>query len=486
MNPKVWLRRAPLRVKLVAAVLVLVAAALFVISVTSTVALRSYLTGRVDDQLAETVERMQTAGLPVEARIRTFLPSDFVLEWWVPHSDDPVVKARDLRWSENTQLPELPQTWAEVSEHAGSPYTVQAVDNEIRWRVLVTMLPDGSALTLAHAMADVDNAVARLILVEVLVGTGVLVILAALGVGMVRKSLRPLVEIEQTAEAIAAGDLTQRVPEAEQEQPRSELGRLARALNAMLAQIEAAFAARTASEERMRQFIADASHELRTPLTSIRGFAELYRQGAADSPQATADLLRRIEDEASRMGLLVEDLLLLARLDQQRPLELRPVSLAEVIADTVEAARAANPEREITLEQAGAPVVAGDDLRLRQVLGNLLSNATTHTPADTPVTVRLREADERAIIEVVDQGPGLTPEQARRVFERFYRPDAARRRPGGTGLGLAIVAALVAAHGGTVEVDTAPGQGATFRVVLPLAATGNTGDSQVDTRTVKG
>jgi two-component system OmpR family sensor kinase len=311
----------------------------------------------------------------------------------------------------------------------------------------------------------------------------VLVALALVGVWLVRMSLKPLIDIEQTAGAIAGGDLTRRVPE---RYPGTELGRLASALNAMLSQIEYAFRARAASEaqavrseQRMRQFVADASHELRTPLTTIRGFAELYRQGAtADA----SDVVRRIEDEAARMGLLVEDLLLLARLDQERPLQIEPVHLVELVNDSAEAARAVAPDRPITVElgeAAGGLVVSGDQARLRQVVGNLVTNALTHTPPSTPVTLRLHaDGPAYAVVEVSDQGPGLTPEQAEQVFERFYRVDKARTRraaraPGlphsGAGLGLAIVAALVAAHWGTVEVTTAPGEGATFSVRLPLA-----------------
>jgi two-component system OmpR family sensor kinase len=273
----------------------------------------------------------------------------------------------------------------------------------------------------------------------------------------------------------------------------------------MLTQIEAAFTARAASEtaaraaesaardaavaaqvseararrseERMRQFVADASHELRTPLTTIRGFAELHRQGAAGSPEEAAKLVRRIEDEAARMGLLVEDLLLLARLDQERPLDQMPVELPVIAMDAVQAARVVAPERTIELEiaaGAGQLVVLGDDARLRQVIGNLMTNAITHTPPDASVTVRLRaEPGNLAVIEVIDTGPGLPPDQLERVFERFYRADAARTRRAdgttGTGLGLAIVAALVAAHHGTVEVESELGRGTTFRVRLPLA-----------------
>src|SRR6266536_2141590 len=317
--------------------------------------------------------------------------------------------------------------------------------------------------------------------------------LVRLLVATVRASLRPLVEIERTAGAIARGELSRRVPDLD---PRTEVGRLARAVNSMLAQIEAAFRARAGSEAaarrseevalrseaRMRRFVTDASHELRTPLTTIRGFAELYRQGASREPAELDRLMRRIEDQAARMGLLVEDLLLLARLDQQRPLDRRPVDLLALAADAVHDARAIAPERSIELLVGGGddalpdpPVVLGDEARLRQVLADLVGNTLAHTPAGSPVEVRARTQQvlgaPRAVLEVVDHGPGLTPEQAEHVFERFYRADPARSHTdGGTGLGLAIVAALVAAHEGAVEVDSAPGRGATFRVLLPLAA----------------
>jgi two-component system OmpR family sensor kinase len=496
-----WLRRSPLRFKLVAAVLALVAAALVGISVASTVTLRSYLTGRIDDQLAETVERVRQRGLPVEGRTRTaWLPSDFLLVWQLPQAS---VTVHDSRYTD-ADLPPVPADLEEAARSAGEPYTTMAVDGNSRWRMSVTMLPDGTALTVAQSMAEVDSVVSRLIWTEVLIGAAVLVLLATLGAAVVRKSLRPLVEVERTAEAIAGGDLTRRVPEREGEVPGSEVGRLARALNTMLTQIETAFTARAASEERarrseerMRQFVADASHELRTPLTTIRGFAELHRQGAATSPEAAGALVRRIEDEACRMGLLVEDLLLLARLDRQRPLEVAPVELPVVAADAVAAARAVDPGRQVSLEtgpDATRLVVAGDDARLRQVVDNLLSNALTHTPAGTPVTVRLREESGSAVVEVCDRGPGLTPEQAERVFERFYRVDSSRARradgpglprSGRTGLGLAIVAALVAAHGGTVQVESAPGHGATFRIRLPLAMV-DTGNVQQAPSPVKG
>jgi two-component system OmpR family sensor kinase len=276
------------------------------------------------------------------------------------------------------------------------------------------------------------------------------------------------------------------VPEGDE---RTEVGRLTTALNGMLSRIEQSFRAQQASEEqarasegRMRRFVADASHELRTPLTSIRGFAELYRQGAVSNPEDTRRLMERIESEGARMGLLVEDLLQLARLDQQRPLTITPVDLAEVAGDAVHDARALQPDRPLSLHLDEAlsevPVVLGDEARLRQVVGNLVTNALVHTPPTAAVTVRLSDeppagdggADDGGVVvlQVADEGPGMAPEDAARVFERFYRVDASRSRAeGGTGLGLAIVSALVAAHGGTIHLDTAAGRGATFTVRLP-------------------
>ena len=304
-----------------------------------------------------------------------------------------------------------------------------------------------------------------------------LALLAGAAYAVVRTSLRPLREVEQTAAAIAGGDLSLRVP---RQDDRTEVGRLALAFNSMLGRIETAFGAQQESEAqaresegRMRRFVGDASHELRTPLTSIRGFAELYRQGAVPPGPELDRVMGRVEGEAARMGQLVEEMLLLARLDQQRPMDSKPVDLLQLTADAVHDAQAVDPGRPIRLEvQDGgeAPVVLGDEARLRQVLVNLLGNAVTHTPAGSPVAVHLRTADSQALVEVADCGPGLTPEQASHVFERFYRADSARNRAsGGSGLGLSIVRAVVEAHGGRVGVRSTRGEGATFLVELPLA-----------------
>jgi two-component system, OmpR family, sensor kinase len=480
-----WRSRVPLRVKLVAAQVVLVAFALVVIGVGSVVALRGYLISRVDGQLQDAAANFQAYLSNPTVSTTSGPPSDFMVAF---KSDKKVVVFFDPQSYAVDELPNVNAIIQNGGWHAGSPFTVRVKDGRT-WRVLVTPTNNNGPIFLwAEDLSRVDSSISRLIFVNLLVGLGVLITLAAVGVWMVRISLRPLVNIERTAAAIAGGDLTQRVPELD---PHTEMGQLSGALNTMLSQIESAFREREASqeraehsEERMRQFVADASHELRTPLTTIRGFAELYRQGAAPDP---SDVLRRIEDEAARMGLLVDDLLLLARLDRERPLQLAPVALANLVRDAAAAARAVAPDRPISVkieEPQRELVVNGDEARLRQIIGNLTTNALMHTPAGTPVDLRLyTDEDDHAVIEVVDSGAGLTPEQSARVFERFYRVDKARTRrvgsappgsPGspphtGTGLGLAIVAALVLAHEGTVEVDTTPGGGATFRVRLPLA-----------------
>jgi two-component system OmpR family sensor kinase len=481
--------RTPLQVKLIVAVLALVAVALVLIGLASVAAVDGLLVGRLDGELQQ--EARRSAGGPPPAMRGGPGPGRGPRSpYLVQYRDRDGRLDKELEnelLQEGQQPPRVPDDAAWLDANAGKAATVPATGGDGRWRVAVQPLRDGSGGTVvvAASLDGVDSTIRQLRLIDLVVSVVVLLVLAGAGVAIVRASLRPLVEIEQTARAIAAGDLTRRVPERD---PRTEVGRLGRALNTMLAQIESAFGARAASEasarrseDRMRRFVADASHELRTPLTTIRGFAELYRQGAARDPAELDRLMRRIEDQAARMGLLVEDLLLLARLDTQRPLDRQPVDLLALAADAVNDARAVAPDRRIELVLGGddgdpstPPVVLGDDRRLRQVLANLVNNALTHTPAGRPIEVRVGAStlDGRpgAAVEVVDHGPGLAPEQAERVFERFYRADPARSpADGGTGLGLSIVAALVAVHGGTVAVDSVPGRGARFRVVLPLA-----------------
>jgi two-component system OmpR family sensor kinase len=320
------------------------------------------------------------------------------------------------------------------------------------------------------AVVSVRNEVstlAHLFRLNFFVGGAVLGLLALVALIVLTRSLRPLREIATTADAIAAGDLGARVPLAPK---RSEIGRVATALNRMLGENEAAFAQRDATEERLRQFLADASHELRTPLTSIRGYAELFRRGASERPEDLANVMRAIEDEAARMSRLVEDLLLLARLDDPRPLEHAPVALDELVERAVEAARVAEPDRLIQFEFADRPlVVEGDEGRLRQVVDNLLANVRRHTPVDAASYVSLRPAGDAMVLTVEDTGPGIPFADRDAVFGRFSRPDAARgREQGGAGLGLAIVRSIVTAHGGSIAIRSAHPHGAIFEVRLPV------------------
>ena len=440
-----------------------------------------------------------------------FLLTNSVVEV-LASNGQPVPGLGNLQSLSSDSGPDVPAADTGPNGTSGQPVTVPAVSGGSSWRVItqpVNYTTDGvtqqsGTLVVGISLGNLNQNIAYLTRLDISVSILILIVLAMIGFAVVRANLRALVEIEETAGEIAAGHLNRRVPERD---PRTEIGSLGRSLNTMLSQIETAFHAREQSEaaahqseERMRRFIADASHELRTPLTAIRGFAEYYRQRgglvrrwdrdhAPDAGAGTAGLtpddldriMQRVEKEAARMGLLVEDLLLLARLDQQRPLARQPVDLLVLAADAVHDARLLAPARAIDLSvQPGAAfLVVGDEARLRQVIGNLMSNALTHTPDGTPIEVAVSSGTldpqagdhtPAAILDVTDHGPGMTPEQAHRAFERFYRADQARTRTtGGSGLGLAIVRALVAAQGGVTSVRTAVGEGATFRIALPLA-----------------
>jgi two-component system OmpR family sensor kinase len=380
--------------------------------------------------------------------------------------DGSVVKEVVLDYGETvTVKPNLPKKLP-----VGRLVTVDATSGGGRFRVLETTAPRGAGLTVvAVPLHEVDQTLHRLLLVEGLVIAGVLLLLGAGATVVVRIGLLPLDRMGHTAGAIAGGDLSHRV---ETTDPRTEVGRLGRSLNAMLDRLERAFAERRASEERLRVFIADASHELRTPLASIRGYAELFRIGAAREPADTEKAMRRIEEEAARMGVLVEDLLTLARLDEVRDAPRVEVDLAALARDAVDDARAIAPDRRIELDAEPATVL-GDADQLRQVLGNLLRNALAHTPPHTLVEVSLRTGGGEAVIEVRDHGPGLPTDDPAALFERFWRAEVGRARgKGGAGLGLAIVAAIVDAHGGRVSAANAPGGGASFVVGLRSLSAG--------------
>jgi two-component system, OmpR family, sensor kinase len=548
--------RVPLRIKLITALLTLVAIALMAISVAGVSFLRSYLLGQSDGSLAP------IAGNYAYKQVTYCLNGDNpcpapatpgLSVAWVPEDGRSITPVLvpvpgSLRPGSRFQSPEpaLQPVLHWLIYHPGQPATVPATASNHLWRVAAYQAsiptqagPVAGDIIVGLDVTNVYATLGKLVNLDFIVSGIVIVALAIAGVAIVRSSLRPLTDIEYTARAIATGDLSRRVPDRD---PRTEVGRLGRSLNTMLAQIETAFYARAqseaaarSSEERMRRFVADASHELRTPLTAIRGYAEYYRQrggmangttanGAAGQPPAPAPaqaapsepaaksagtasehlttldmdrIMERVEQESSRMGGLVEDMLLLARLDQQRPIDRRPVDLLTLAADAVQDARMIAPSRkiELTVGKGTAFLVLGDEARLRQVISNLMSNALTHTPDGTEIQVRVLAGQAQTpppgeappaghgheppaptvVLEVADKGPGMTAEQADRVFERFYRADQARgRHTGGTGLGLAIVQALVSAHGGTVTVATVPGQGATFRITLPLAPEAHT------------
>jgi two-component system OmpR family sensor kinase len=351
---------------------------------------------------------------------------------------------------------------------AGEPFTVGSTSGSGHYRVLAVRVPGGAVNVVGLSLQDVDSTMHRLRIVLVAAMAIVIGILGLVVFWTLRLGVRPIRRMTSTAGAIGAGDLSQRVPA---ERAGTEARELGDALNAMLTTIEGAFAERSASEARLRRFVADASHELRTPVTTIRGYAELYRHGGLSDRCELDQAMRRTEQESVRMASLVDDLLLLARLDEGRPLARGLVDLGVLGVDAAADARAVAPEREIVAHVVEDVTIEGDENRLRQVVGNLVGNALVHTPPGTPISVRVHNGDGRAVLLVHDEGPGMAPEIAARAFERFSRADASRsRHAGGAGLGLAIVQAIVAAHDGDVTLASAPGEGTTVRVELPRPA----------------
>jgi signal transduction histidine kinase len=461
------LRAASLRSRVMAAAALLVVLTSLVAGFLGVTLLRSYLLDRSDAQLrsfATVASRiMSKPDAPAKQNGQQTLPTQFFVE--VIGADGTVQVAGGPQHDADG-----PSLTAAQLRDTGTPFTAAG-----SWRVLVQPLSGGEHLVTAFSLDDLNSTVTRLEVADAIAGGVAIALLALVGLPLVRASLAPLARIESTAAAIAGGDLSRRI---DHPTGNTEVARLATALDTMLSTIEAAYQARAEgearavrSEERMRAFAADASHELRTPLTSVQGLAEYgLQQGTAASQEELLRLMRLIARESGRMGRLVEDLLLLARLDAGRPLELRPTDLASIAAEAVQAGRVLYPDRAVTLVAAEPVIVLADDGRLRQVIDNLLSNAVKHTPDGAPVTVTVTSSAGRGELSVADAGPGLTQDQAARVFERFYRTDGDRGRTrGGTGLGLAIAASLTAAHGGQIDVDTAPGRGATFSVRLPLA-----------------
>ena len=483
MSVRSRLESVPLSARLVAIITTLLLVGLAAAGFATLGLLQRSLVSEVDSELNSAAQPLaqrvlnnlvnNLVGAPSVRTDDEGLPSDYFVQFANPDGSAP--KAQFAGAQSRTGIPLLPVIdVGVVAAHAGEPFTVPAQDGSTRWRVVAKSLNNGKgtvavALPLTAVEATMDRMRATLLGIAM----GVVALGSLAGYLAVRRSLRPLRTIETTAEAIAAGDLSRRVPEA----PAStEVGRLSLALNTMLAQIEDAFGARAASQERMRQFVADASHELRTPLAAIRGYSELYRMGALRTRPAVADTMRRIEDSATRMGTLVEDLLHLARMDEGRPPTQEPVDLSAIARDALSDVRALDPRRAsslVTLDgvgDVGRCVVLGDDGRLRQVVTNLVGNAVQHTESGTAIEIAVGSEGDHGVIEVRDHGAGISPENAGRVFERFYRVDSSRTRTsGGSGLGLAIAATIMAVHGGTIEIRQTEGGGATVRCSVPLA-----------------
>ncbi|MFF7309125.1 ATP-binding protein [Streptomyces sp. NPDC008137] len=511
--------RASLRGRVLLLAVTLLTVGFTAFSLVSGNALRAYLEDRVDAQLRAAAEVFSllpptAAGRGADRRLTPGLAdfsTDVLGNPVITYVDDDGAVERSIdslagtHRNENAAGPALPPlTSTAVTAHGGRPFTVDSTKGDGGWRVIA--LPRVARPGLTHALGtgrdhtsgavivsasltEVDVTVGKMWRTYGITGTCLLGVLAVAGWFAVRSGLRPLSRIEQTAAEIAGGDLTRRVPELSG--ANTEMGRLAAALNGMLGQIEAAFAARAESEARMSRFVADASHELRTPLAGIKGLTDLHRMGALPGRQDIDATMTRIARESERLTRLVEDMLLLARLDEESgptaatghgeqgsalpaALDLNPMDLRTLAADALHDVRALDPTRPVTLTgpngegpPASAPALA-DEARLRQVVTNLVGNAVTHTPPGTPVRIGVGTLGECAVLEVADQGPGLTEEQSARIFERFYRADSSRTRStGGSGLGLAIVRSLVTAHAGRVEVHSSPGRGATFRARLP-------------------
>ncbi|MFB7594536.1 sensor histidine kinase [Streptomyces sp. NPDC056160] len=494
------LRRTSLRTRLLCLSVALVTVGLVATGVVVSTALHGYLQDRVDDRLALTAQiAARLSPPPGDESTRAARPSSLLGDTTLTFVDDhgATRRAFDSSTAPPGGGPDLPVLdHRAVLAHEGRPFTVPARDGDRVWRVVALAQPaqglagEGAtapgSVVVASSMDEVDRTVAKTRTLSLTAGLVLVAVLTVAGWFAVRSGLRPLTRIEETTTRIAGGDFSHRVPELAG--ARTEVGRLTACLNQMLAQIDTAFRARADAESRMRRFFADASHELRTPLVGIKGYTDLYRMGALPARRDIDQTMSRIAEESERLTRLVEDMLLLARLDEDSlrhpadshgnpafPLDLAPMDLRTLAADALHDVRALDSTRPVTLtgpaggKPATAPAVA-DEARLRQVVTNLVGNAVAHTPAGTPVRIGVGTTDADAVLEVADQGPGLTPAERARVFDRFYRADGSRTRAtgGGSGLGLAIAHGLVAAHGGRVDLHTAPGEGCTFRVLLPL------------------
>jgi two-component system OmpR family sensor kinase len=471
-----------LRIRLLVVSLVLLVAGLTAAAVVSYSSLSSFLHSRTDAQLGATVGNVRgvIAALPAGQTISRQDLSAAAPGLWVQlraSNGATLWVIQGYAWTAKPMTPQLPATLPALhdSGYLGPSAVFSTAAREAdgaRFRVMVTKMESGQTLVVGASMQEAERTLNRLVMVEVFGGALILLVAALAGTWLMRLGLRPLVRMEAAAENIAEENLAQRLPG---EEAKTELGRLARVLNTMLSRLESAFAERKASEERLRnseerlrRFAADASHELRTPIAAVRAHAELY-QRRGDKAGDAAPVMAKIEQEATRLTRLVDDLLLLARLDEGRPLASRPVDLGALAVDAVDAARTLDPARTVELSVDGSVEVRGDRDRLRQVIDNLLTNVRVHTPPGTTATVSVSSTTTEAVIGIADSGPGLSDDDRARIFERFFRADPSRARDsGGTGLGLSIVAAILTAHGGTVGVEPRPGGGTVFRARLPL------------------
>ena len=464
-----------LRNRLILASVVLASFAIIASDFAANAALRTYLISQVDDQLinisSTSLNRLDRAGIaPLEADDKN---SPFkILE---PLRGVPTATSITLLDIDGNLIGQVGgelggKNFAvtgmkidEVSQYKNRPFTIEGKDGQPDIRALAQMLPTGmGSVIVADSLEKVDKTLSQLRFLFLILGLIALITIAMAARWIIALGLKPLEAVEDTAEAIAAGDLSARLPAAK---PDTEVGRLTTSLNTMLARIEESFTARVESENKLRRFVADASHELRTPLTAIRGFAELHRQGAVVGEEKTKELINRIEKESVRMSSLVEDLLLLARLDQSRELAKEPVDLNTLITEAVASARAAGPNHPIEIKlEASEIFVLGESQRIHQVIANLLANARAHTPNGTEISITAMQGVSETTIAVSDKGPGLSKADQDRIFERFYRADPSRVRNSGegSGLGLSIVDAVMKAHGGYVSVKSEIGQGATF------------------------
>ena len=460
-----------LRNRLTIGVLVLSAIGFVGAGIGSQALLRNYLINQVDAQLlsvvAGTAERLDRAGIADDettttARSATPLnrvPTSISVTVLDPFGNLIGGIGGDFNSNQITDYVKglLP---GQVAAYGSEPFTIEAPGAD--FRVATTVLPSSlGSVIVAQSLADFDKTTRQIGSVFLIIGSLVLIFIAFASRQVVKVGMRPLEKIEETAEKIAAGDLSARLDNFE---PDTEVGRLSTSLNTMLSRIEEAFDARMQSEDKLRRFVADASHELRTPLTAIRGFAELHRQGAVPDGEKTIELISRIEKESMRMGYLVEDLLMLARMDQSPELVISDVNLSELVQEAVTSAQVSGPDHLITTSIASAVVTKGDADKIYQVVTNLLANARAHTPEGTTITVSVVKDRADSLITVADNGPGLSTEDQARIFERFYRVDASRQRNSkdGSGLGLSIVDAVMRAHGGDVTVASELGKGAAF------------------------